>query len=47
MSVALVLPYLRQYDLFTPPVGYDLKQTHTRMLLQQPVTFLSGGVNAY
>lgn len=29
MSVALVLPYLRQYDLFTPPVGYDLKHTHT------------------
>lgn len=45
MSIALVLPYLRQYDLFTPPVGYNLKHTH--MLLQQPVTFLSGGVNAY
>lgn len=45
MGVALVLPYLRQYDLFIPSVGYDLNHTH--MLLQQPVTFLSGGVNAY
>lgn len=47
MSVVLVLPCLRQYDLFSPPVGYDLKHPHSHTLLQQPVTFLSGGVNAY